>query len=55
MTPQTVGICRILKSDLTRWVAEHGREINVDGTRHAVAGDSAGGNMVAAVWLPVAI
>jgi len=35
----------------TRWVAENGREINVDPTRLAVAGDSAGGNMVAAVTL----
>lgn len=35
----------------TRWVAENGRETNVDGTRLAVAGDSAGGNMVAAVTL----
>jgi acetyl esterase/lipase len=35
----------------TRWVAENGREISVDSTRLAVAGDSAGGNMVAAVTL----
>jgi len=35
----------------TRWVAENGPEIHVDGTRLAVAGDSAGGNMVAAVTL----
>jgi acetyl esterase len=35
----------------TRWVAENGDEINVDGTRLALAGDSAGGNMVAAVTL----
>lgn len=35
----------------TRWVAENGREINVDSARLAVAGDSAGGNMVAAVTL----
>jgi acetyl esterase len=35
----------------TRWVAENGREINVDPVRLAVAGDSAGGNMVAAVTL----
>jgi acetyl esterase len=33
----------------TRWVAENGHEINVDGSRLALAGDSAGGNMVAAV------
>ncbi|PXX62925.1 Acetyl esterase/lipase [Pseudomonas sp. LAMO17WK12:I10] len=35
----------------TRWVAEHGREINVDGKRLAVAGNSVGGNMAAVVSL----
>lgn len=35
----------------TKWVAEHGREINVDGQRLAVAGNSVGGNMAAAVSL----
>ncbi|MFF7140242.1 alpha/beta hydrolase [Streptomyces nodosus] len=35
----------------TQWVARHGREIGVDGSRLAVAGDSVGGNMVAAVTL----
>ena len=35
----------------TRWVAEHGREIGVDGTRLAVAGNSVGGNMAAVVSL----
>jgi acetyl esterase len=35
----------------TRWIAENGREVDVDPTRLAVAGDSAGGNMVAAVTL----
>jgi acetyl esterase len=35
----------------TQWVAEHGHEINVDPARLALAGDSAGGNMVAAVTL----
>jgi acetyl esterase len=35
----------------TRWVAEHGREINVDGRRLAVAGNSVGGNMAAVVSL----
>ncbi len=34
-----------------QWVAGKGREINVDPTRLALAGDSAGGNMVAAVTL----
>src|SRR5262249_4065140 len=33
------------------WVAEHGHELGVDGTRLAVAGDSVGGNMTAAVTL----
>jgi len=33
----------------TQWVAGHGREISVDPTRIAVAGDSAGGNMAAMV------
>src|SRR5688572_24147580 len=28
----------------TEWVAAHGAEIGVDGTRLAIAGDSAGGN-----------
>ncbi|MEP7008202.1 MAG: alpha/beta hydrolase [Sphingomonas bacterium] len=35
----------------TEWVAEHGKEIHVDGTRLAVAGNSAGGNIAAAVAL----
>jgi acetyl esterase len=35
----------------TRWVAEHGKEINVDGSRLAVAGNSVGGNMAAVVAL----
>ncbi|WP_245687167.1 alpha/beta hydrolase [Streptacidiphilus griseoplanus] len=35
----------------TKWVAEHGSEINVDGSRLAVVGDSVGGNMVAAITL----
>ncbi len=35
----------------TQWVAEHGREINVDSSRLAVVGDSVGGNMAAAVTL----
>ncbi|MBO9857564.1 alpha/beta hydrolase [Xanthomonas sp. A1809] len=35
----------------TRWVAEHGMEIGVDGQRLALAGNSVGGNMVAAVAL----
>ena len=35
----------------TKWVAEHGAEINVDGKRLAVAGNSVGGNMAAVVAL----
>jgi acetyl esterase/lipase len=37
--------------EATKWVAEHGREINVDGKRLAVAGNSAGGNLAAVVAL----
>ncbi|EKE69898.1 alpha/beta hydrolase [Gallaecimonas xiamenensis] len=35
----------------TRWVAEHGQEIGVDGSNLAVAGNSVGGNMAAVVSL----
>jgi len=35
----------------TRWVAEHGGEIHVDGKRLAVAGNSAGGNLATVVAL----
>jgi acetyl esterase len=35
----------------TKWVAENGAAINVDNSRLAVAGDSVGGNMAAAVTL----
>lgn len=35
----------------TKWVAEHGAEIGVDGSRLAVAGNSVGGNMAAVVSL----
>lgn len=37
--------------DATRWVAEHGNEIGVDGSRLAVAGNSVGGNMATVVSL----
>ncbi len=37
----------------TEWVARHGKEINVDGSHLALAGDSVGGNMTAAVSLLV--
>jgi acetyl esterase len=36
---------------VTKWVAENGKSIKVDPSRLAVAGDSVGGNMVAAVTL----
>jgi len=35
----------------TKWVAAHGKEIEVDGSRLAVAGNSVGGNMAAVVSL----
>ncbi|MGW3247454.1 alpha/beta hydrolase [Streptomyces sp. NPDC001070] len=35
----------------TQWVAQHGSEIDVDGSRLAVAGDSVGGNMATVVSL----
>lgn len=35
----------------TKWVSEHGQEIGVDGKRLAVVGNSAGGNLAAAVAL----
>ncbi len=35
----------------TKWVATHGKEIGVDGSRLAVAGNSVGGNMAAVVSL----
>lgn len=37
--------------DATRWVSENGQQINVDGQRLAVAGNSVGGNMAAVVSL----
>ncbi|WP_236247641.1 alpha/beta hydrolase, partial [Pseudomonas tohonis] len=35
----------------TKWVAEHGKDIGVDASRLAVAGNSVGGNMAAVVAL----
>ena len=35
----------------TRWIAEHAESFNADGSRLAVGGDSAGGNLAAAVAL----
>ncbi|MGK9468859.1 alpha/beta hydrolase [Pantoea agglomerans] len=37
--------------EATKWIAEHGAEIGVDGKRLALVGNSVGGNMVAAVAL----
>jgi acetyl esterase len=37
--------------EATKWVAQHGAEIGVDGSRLALVGNSVGGNMVAAVAL----
>lgn len=37
--------------EATKWVADHGAEIGVDGKRLALVGNSVGGNMVAAVAL----
>ncbi|EHM8581647.1 TPA: alpha/beta hydrolase [Klebsiella pneumoniae] len=37
--------------EATRWVAEHGQEIGVDGSRLGLVGNSVGGNMVASVAL----
>ncbi|MCE0490845.1 alpha/beta hydrolase [Pantoea sp. Mb-10] len=37
--------------EATKWVANHGAEIGVDGKRLALVGNSVGGNMVAAVAL----
>jgi len=34
-----------------KWVVEHGKEHNIDGSTMAIAGDSVGGNMTAAVTL----
>jgi acetyl esterase len=35
----------------TKYVAEHGKDLNLDSSRHAVVGDSVGGNMAAVVTL----
>jgi acetyl esterase/lipase len=35
----------------TKWVAEHGNEINVDGKRMAIVGNSVGGNMTTVTTL----
>jgi len=37
--------------EATKYIAEHGKELNLDNSRIAVAGDSVGGNMTAAVTL----
>jgi acetyl esterase len=35
----------------TKWIADHGTEVNIDGKRLAVVGNSAGGNLAAATAL----
>jgi acetyl esterase len=35
----------------TKWIAEHGTDLNLNGAKIAVAGDSAGGNLATAVCL----
>jgi acetyl esterase len=35
----------------TKWIAEHGKEVNIDGSKLAVAGNSIGGNMATVVAL----
>lgn len=45
--PQAVNECYAA----TKWVAENGDEINVDGSKLAVVGNSAGGNMTLAMGL----
>jgi acetyl esterase len=37
--------------EATKWIAENGAQVNLDGTRLAVAGNSVGGNMAAVVAL----
>ena len=37
----------------TKWVAANGKELNIDGSRLAVAGNSVGGNMAAALTLMI--
>jgi acetyl esterase len=39
--------------EATKWAAAHARELNADGSRIVIAGDSAGGNLVAVVALMI--
>ena len=47
----TYGVAINQSYAATKWVAEHGKEIKVDGKRLAVAGNSVGGNMATVVAL----
>ena len=51
-TPEAVYPTQINQTyAAAKWVAENGDEINVDGTRLAIVGNSVGGNMTAATML----
>ncbi len=47
MFPHALHEC----ADVTRWVAAHGADLGLDGTRIAVGGDSAGANLAAGLGL----
>lgn len=45
--PQAINECYAA----TKWVSEHGQDVNIDGSRLAVVGNSAGGNIAAVTAL----